>query len=126
MRRAMVLGLAAAMALLAADAAFVKWWPGFRAAVATGDAKTVGDGVKFPLPWENGKIREIPSGADLAAHFDTYFTPEIKRIIATKSPEKLRNGLYMITWRAHGSEYAIHFKPAGARFVLDGLSEGPP
>src|SRR5258708_7635039 len=126
MRRAVTLGLAAGVALLAADADVAKWWPGFRAAVALGDAKTVGDSVKFPLPLENGKIREIKSAADLAAHFDTYFSAEIKRIIATKSPEKLPNGLYIITWRARGNEYSIHFKLAGTRFVLDGLSEGPP
>jgi hypothetical protein len=126
MRRLLALAALTVAGLFASDSAFVKWWPGFRAAVAQGDAKAVGDGVKFPLPWENGKIREILSGADLAAHFDTYFTSEIKRIIATKSPEKLPNGLYIITWRARGNEYSIHLKPAGARFVLDGLSEGPP
>ncbi len=125
-RRALVIALLGAFMLGAADADFAKWWPGFRAALAKGDAKSVREGATFPQPWENGKIREIKSAADLAARFDIYFTPEIKRMIATKTPERLPNGLYIITWKARGNEYSIHFKPEGSRFVLDGLSEGPP
>jgi hypothetical protein len=105
---------------------FAKWWPQFQAAVAKNDAAAVGKGADFPLNWENGPIREIKSQADLAGRFDSYFTAEIKRIVATKKPERLPNGTYFITWKARGNEYSIYFKPQGGTFVLDGLSEGPP
>ncbi|HYL74516.1 MAG TPA: hypothetical protein VEU96_09945 [Bryobacteraceae bacterium] len=108
-------------------AAFAAWWPHFQAAVAGRDAHTVARGVQFPLNWENGKIREIKTEADLANNFDTYFTAEIRKLIAARKPERMPNGVYSITWKARGNEYSIYFKPGGAgNFILDGLSEGPP
>src|ERR1022692_1365366 len=83
------------------DAAFQKWWTGFQSAVAQHDAKSVAQGMRFPQPWENGPaIREIKSAADLAARFDAFFTPEIKKQIAGKKPQRLPNGNYMIVWHA--------------------------
>ncbi len=109
------------------DAAFQKWWPGFQSAVAKHDAKTVAQGMRFPQPWENGPaIREIKTAADLTARFDVYLTPEIKKEIAGKKPERLPNGNYIIIWHARGNEYSLHFTPAGSAFALDGLGEGPP
>ena len=108
------------------DAAFQKWWPGFQTAIAKHDAKAVAEGMRFPQPWENGPaIREIKSAADLTARFDAYLTPEIKKQIATKKPEHLPNGNYIIIWHARGNEYSLHFTPAGSAFALDGLGEGP-
>jgi hypothetical protein len=109
------------------DAAFRKWWPGFQAAVAKHDAKAVARDMRFPQPWENGPaIREIKSETDLTARFDVFLTPEIKKQIATKRPERLPNGNYIIIWHARGNEYSLHFTPAGDGFALDGLGEGPP
>jgi hypothetical protein len=109
------------------DAAFRRWWPGFQAAVAKHDAKAVARGTRFPQPWENGPaIREIKNEADLSARFDVFLTPEIRKQIATKRPERLPNGNYMIVWHARGNEYSLHFTPAGDGFALDGLGEGPP
>ena len=109
------------------DAAFQKWWPGFQSAVAKHDAKAVAQGMRFPQPWENGPaIREIKTAADLTARFDVFLTPEIKKEIATKKPERLPNGNYIIIWHARGNEYSLHFTPAGSAFALDGLGEGPP
>jgi hypothetical protein len=109
------------------DAAFRKWWPGFQAAVAKHDAKAVARGMRFPQPWENGPaIREIKSEADLTGRFDVFLTPEIKKQIAGKRPERLPNGNYMIVWHARGNEYSLHFTPSGDGFALDGLGEGPP
>ncbi len=83
--------------------------------------------MRFPQPWENGPaIREIKSAADLAARFDAYLTPEIKKQIATKKPQRLPNGNYIVTWHARGNEYSLHFTPAGSAFALNGLGEGPP
>jgi hypothetical protein len=113
--------------LPAADTDFAKWWQQFQAAVAQRDVKAVARGIQFPLNWENGPIRAIKTEADLAKSFDAYFTPEIRKIIATKKPERMPNGVYSITWKARGNEYSVYFKPAAAGvFVLDGLSEGPP
>jgi len=109
------------------DAAFQKWWPSFQSAVAKHDAKAIAQGMRFPQPWENGPaIREIKTAADLTAHFDVYITPEIKKQIATKKPERLPNGNYIIIWHTRGNEYSLHFTPAGSSFALDGLGEGPP
>jgi hypothetical protein len=109
------------------DAAFRKWWPGFQAAVAKHDAKAVARGMRFPQPWENGSaIREIKSEADFTARFDVFLTPEIKKQIATKRPQRLPSGNYIIIWHARGNEYSLHFTPAGEGFALDGLGEGPP
>jgi hypothetical protein len=91
------------------------------------DAKAVARGMRFPQPWENGPaVREIESEADLTARFDVFLTPEIRKQITTKRPERLPNGNYMIVWHARGNEYSLHFTPAGDGFALDGLGEGPP
>jgi hypothetical protein len=116
---------AAVVTGLAADD-FSKWWPAFQASVAKTDAKSVVKGVHYPLQWENGKIRDIKSEAEFVRSFSTYFTPEIKRMIAQGKPEKFPGG-YSITWKARGNEYSIYFKPdPSGGFALDGLSEGPP
>ncbi len=112
--------------LLARPADFAAWWRDFRSAVARRDAKTIARLAHYPLNWENGPIREIKSEADLVDHFDTYFTAEIRNIIAGRTPERLPNGTYIITWKARGNEYSLYYKPEGPSFVLDGLSEGPP
>jgi len=110
-----------------ADDGFAKWWTRFQAAVTARDATSTARGVSFPLNWENGKIRDIKTEAELEKNFDRYFTAEIKKLIATRKPERMPNGVYSITWKARGNEYSIYFKPgAGGEFVLDGLSEGPP
>ena len=109
------------------NAAFRKWWPGFQSAVAKHDANAVAQGMRFPQPWENGPaIREIKSADALTARFDAYLTPEIKKQIATKKPERLPNGNYIIIWHARGNEYSLHFTPNGNGYALDGLGEGPP
>ena len=108
------------------DVDFAKWWPRFQAAVAKRDIDAVAQGAAFPLNWENGPIRDIKSTADLKFRFDAYFTPEIRKIVATKMPERLPTGTYSITWKARGNEYSLYFKPQGGTFALDGLSEGPP
>ncbi len=113
-----------ASVLFAAD--FSKWWPGFQAAVARNDAKAVAGQAHFPMNWENGKIREIKTEAEFLKSFDVYFTPEIRKAIAGRKTERLPNGTYIITWKARGNEYSLYFRPEGAVFVLDGLSEGPP
>ena len=106
---------------------FAKWWRQFQGAVAARDAEAVAQGVRFPLDWENGPIRKIRSKTELVQHFDVYFTREIKQQVANKTPERLPNGIYSITWKARGNEYSLYFKPArSGGFVLDGLSEGPP
>ncbi len=126
-RLALVLLLATAASAQSSDAAFRQWWPGFQAAVATHDAKTVAQGMRFPQPWENGPaVREIKSAADLTARFKIFFTVEIKKQISNKKPERLPNGNYIIIWHARGNEYSLHFTPAGSAFALDGLGEGPP
>jgi hypothetical protein len=112
--------------LRAADADFAKWWPQFQASVAKSDANAVAQGAAFPIQWENGPIRDLKSADELVQHFAKYFTPELKKMIATKKPEKWGNGEYAITWKARGNEYSVYFKPTGAVFALGGLSEGPP
>ncbi len=72
---------------------FTAWWPQFRIAAANSDAKAVAAGVHFPIPWENGKIHDIKSLEDFSQNFSRYFTPEIAKIVATKKPERLPNGI---------------------------------
>ena len=105
---------------------FAKWWKQFQAAVAKRDIDAIAQGVEFPLDWENGPIRKIQSASEFKSRFDSYFTAEIKKMIATKKPERLPNGGYIITWKARGNEYSIAFKPQGASYALEYLSEGPP
>ncbi len=112
--------------LLSAPAdGFAKWFPGFKAAVARGDAKAVAQQTRFPLSWENGPIREIKTEGEFVQSFDKYFTPEIRKAIAGGKPDELPDGTYMITWKARGNEYSLYFKPQGSGFLLDALSEGP-
>jgi hypothetical protein len=122
--------LLSALAFQAAPASqnadFAKWWAQFQAAVAKGDFDAVAQGMMFPLDWENGAIREIKTAADLKFRFNSYFTAEIKKMIATKRPERLPTGFYIITWKARRYQYSILFKPQGNTFALDSLSEGPP
>jgi hypothetical protein len=118
--------LLAAVALFAADADFTAWWPQFQNAVAKHDAKAAVQGASFPMNWENGKIRDIKTEKELLNRFDFYFTPEIRKAIASEKPDRLPSGTYIITWKARGNEYSLYFNPAGGRFALDGLSEGPP
>ena len=67
-----------------------------------------------------------PVEPDFTARFDVYLTAEIKKDIASKKPERLPNGNYIIIWHARGNEYSLHFTPVGSTFALDGLGEGPP
>jgi len=81
--------------VLAAD--FAKWWPEFQAVVAKADAKAVARQAHFPMEWENDKIREIKTEADLLRSLDLYFTTaQICKTIATKKPELLPDGSYLI------------------------------
>ena len=106
---------------------FTDWFTQFRISTAKSDAKAISAGVKFPIPWENGKIRDIKTLEDFTQNFSRYFTPEIRKIVATMKPERLPTGTYSITWKARGNEYSIYFKPGPEKtFILDGLSEGPP
>jgi hypothetical protein len=109
----------------AADDGFSNWWRRFQAAVAKGNGSSVGEGADFPMPWELGRIRKIEARSALDERFDVYFTPEIREAVAKGKPERLRDGTYMLTWKARGNEYSLYFKPQGAQFVLTGLSEGP-
>ncbi len=121
----LIAALVLAAVPLAADE-FDRWWPAFQAAVGKNDAKTAVRSVHYPLQWENGPIREIKNEAEFVRGFNTYFTPEIKRMIARLKPERFPNG-YGITWKARGNEYSIYFKAdSSGGFALDGLSEGPP
>lgn len=129
-RRSITIGAGAlifpALPLAAASPDFSKWWPQFQSAVARSDAHAVAQGAHFPMQWENGPIREINSQSDLINGFAKYLTPEIRKVIATKKPEKSGYGEYTVTWKARGDEYSLIFTPAGSTFVLNGLTEGPP
>lgn len=105
--------------------AFGKWWVAFQADVAHSDAKAVAQKTRFPLSWENGPIREIKTEAEFVKDFDRYFTPEIRKAVATGKPDQLPDGTYMVTWKARGNEYSLYFKVQGSGFMLDALSEGP-
>jgi hypothetical protein len=114
--------------LVSADSSsgFAKWWPQFQSAVARHDARTVAQWTRFPLNWENGPVREIKTEAEMVNRFDFYFTAEIRKMIASRKPERLPNGVYIITWKARGDEYSLYFRPGdNGGFLLDGLSEGP-
>lgn len=110
----------------AADDGFANWWKRFQTAVAKGNGAAVAEGADFPMDWENGRIRKIEARSALTDRFDVYFTEEIRGAVAKGKPERLRDGTYMLTWKARGNEYSLYFKPQGAAFVLAGLSEGPP
>jgi hypothetical protein len=121
-----VLMLATLASAGAADDGFAKWWPEFKASVAKSDAKAIVRGTQFPLPWELGKVRNIATGADFVAHFNTYFTADMRKAVAEQKPVSIPGDQYMITWHARGNEYSLYFKRLGGSFVLLALSEGPP
>jgi hypothetical protein len=115
-----------AAAAIAADDGFAKFWPQFQAVVAKNDAKSIIQGVQFPLEWELGKVRKIDSNADFLSHFSAYFTADMRRAVATQKPVSIPDAKYMITWHARGNEYSMYFKSQGGTWALVGLSEGPP
>jgi hypothetical protein len=120
----------AALLLLAvcahADDGFAKWYQKFQSAVAKGNADAVVERAEFPMDWEYGATRKIPARAVLTSRFDSYFTDDIKQAIATKKPERLKSGDYLITWKARGNEYSMYFKAVSGTFALFALSEGAP
>jgi hypothetical protein len=107
-----------------ADEEFTRWWPQFQAAAAKGDATAVSERSKFPMDWENGPVRKIETRQDFIARFNTYFTADMKHAVASRKPVAIPGG-YMITWKARGNEYSLHFRPAPRAYALSGLSEGP-
>jgi hypothetical protein len=107
-------------------ASFATWWKQFQTAVSRRDAASVTKGARFPMQWENGPTRDVKAPSDFAARFDFYFTSEIKDVIAKRSPVAEGRESRTITWKARGNEYSLYFKPKGATWVFDGLSEGPP
>jgi hypothetical protein len=114
------------LAPLNAQPDFTTWWKQFQTAVSARNVSVVTRGVSFPMQWENGKLRNVKSAAELAAHFDTYFTPEIRAIIVKRTPVEEGRTSRTITWKARGNEYSLYFKASGDTWMLDGLSEGPP
>jgi hypothetical protein len=114
-----------AVVVCAADDEFAKWWPSFQVSVKSRDAKAISSGVKFPMQWELGAVREIKTQDEFIRGFNSLFTADMKRAVATAKPVKIPEG-YMITWHARGNEYSLYFHAAGGGFVLSGLSEGPP
>jgi hypothetical protein len=113
-------------ALAGAEDGFAKWWPEFKAAVAKNDPKAIVHGAQFPMQWELGKIRKVDSEADFLAHFDTYFTADMRKAVAAAKPVSIPGDQYMITWRARGNEYSMYFLAKSGAYVLFALSEGPP
>jgi hypothetical protein len=118
--------LLVAAALCAVTGDFASWWVKFQRSVATRDAQSVSEGIRFPIAWENGPIREIRTKAEWAAKFNLYFTAEIRKAVAEGKPVRLPNGQYSVTWEAGGNEYSLYFDSDGkGGFRLAGLSEGP-
>jgi len=109
-----------------ADDGFAKWWPDFKAAVAKNDPKAIARGAAFPMNWELEKTRKIESQAEFLAHFNTYFTADMRRAVASQKPVSIPGDQYMITWHARGNEYSMYFKSSGGAWALYALSEGPP
>ena len=125
-----MLRILAALCLLLPVAAqtdgFAQWFGEFRIRVAHNDAFGVAKGAHFPMNWENGPVREIKTQDDFVKNFAKYFTPDIRKAIATQTPGPAAEGTRMITWKARGNEYSVYFKAEGSTYVLNGLSEGPP
>ncbi len=109
-----------------AEPDFAKWWPEFQAAVAKGDASAEAQGARFPMSWEIGAIREIRTKDDLLGRFSSFFTPEIRKVVAKGKPERMPTTEYILTWKARGNEYSLYFVAEGDGYRLNGLSEGPP
>lgn len=117
--------LVLACGVFAADDGFTKWWPSFQAAVRAGDARRISAGAKFPMQWELGAVREVATQEEFVRRFDSLFTADMKRAVASGKPVAIPEG-YMILWHARGDEYSLYFHPSGTSFALSGLSEGPP
>lgn len=109
----------------AADDGFAAWWPQFQAAVSHNNPNEVATLAHFPMDWELGSVRKIDTEADFLSHFASYFPVDMRRAVARGKPQRIPDG-YMVTWKARGNEYSLYFKKLSGRFVLDGLSEGPP
>ena len=109
-----------------ADDGFAKWYQRFQNAVAKGNAEAATELAEFPMDWEYGATRKIPARAVLVGRFDFYFTADIKQAVATKKPERISNGQYIITWKARGNEYSMYFKrlDAEAFAILSDLRDG--
>lgn len=114
-----------AMSAIAADDGFAAWFPQFQAAVAKNDAKAIAGFARFPIDWELGKVRRIETDADFFAHFAAYFPADMRKAVAQAKPVPIPDG-YMLTWKARGDEYSLYFKKLSDRWILNGLSEGPP
>ena len=113
----------AAVSMQAED--FAKWFQHFQSAVAKGNGEAATERADFPMDWEYGSTRKIPARAVLVGRFNSYFTDEIKQAVATKKPEHLPTGEYIITWKARGNEYSMYFKAVSGTYALFALSEGP-
>jgi hypothetical protein len=112
------------IAMAAGD--FAAWWPKFQAAVAKRDKEALAGMARFPMDWENGKLRKIESKEVFLAKFPAVITPELAKAVAQVQPQALPDGIYSITWRARGDEYSLYFEPGeGGEFFLHALSEGP-
>ncbi len=109
----------------AADDGFAAWWPQFQAAVARNNATAVARFAHFPMDWELGSVRKISSQDDFISRYPSYFPVDMRRAVARAKPQRIPEG-YMVTWKAKGNEYSLYFRKSAGRFVLDGLSEGPP
>jgi hypothetical protein len=112
-------------AVIAADDGFTAWFPQFQAAVSRNDAKEIAGLTHFPINWELRKVRRVETDADFVAHFAAYFPADMKKAVAQAKPVPIPDG-YMLTWKARGDEYGLYFKKLSGRWVLNGLSEGPP
>ena len=108
---------------------FARWWSQFQVAVAHNDKEAIAGMIKFPLEWENLKMRSIKSNEEFLKRFPEIFTAEIKMKIAQVKPKKEEDG-YSINWRGRGeraaNSYSMFFKAApGGQFTIGGLYEGP-
>jgi hypothetical protein len=57
---------------------FARWWSQFQVAVAHNDKEAIAGMIKFPLEWENLKMRSINSNEEFLKRFPEIFTAEIK------------------------------------------------
>lgn len=113
----------------AEDSTFAHWWSRFQTAAAHNDKEAIAGMIKFPLEWENLKMRSIKSKDEFLERFTEIFTDEIKKEIARMKPKKEEDG-YSINWRGRGkrasNSYSLVFKAApGGQFTIQGLYEGP-
>jgi hypothetical protein len=125
-RRALILSVAALPLFGQPVPGLQEWWARFRDAVSRRDAAALTKRSRFPMQWENGPTRQIKTAADFAARFDFYFTPELRDIVAKRTPVQEGRDMRTITWKARGNEYTLYFRAVTDGWALDGLSEGPP